>query len=442
MDSTLFPGTEAGSIGGRGEPATNDAPPRLQRPDRRQRVWEDSCLEERLPAGHAARVIWQVVQMLDLSAFYGALRARGSDPGRPAIDPQLLVALWLYATVDGVGNGRQLDRLCREHDAYRWLCGGVPVNYHTLNDFRVGQAAALDELLTRVIAALVARDVVQVTRISQDGKKVRASAGSSSFHREATLRALLDKTRAYVEELKRPADDEPAGAARRRAAAERAAREQQARLEQALELVPQLQALRQSTRTKQKDRDKPVRVSSTDPEARKMLMPDGGVRPAYNVQFATDVASGAVVGVDATNSGSDDNCSGPLRAQVEQRTGKPVQEHLADQGYVDMEQIGAAEAAGVAMYVPLPKRRDGTLVTASRWDTEHTQRWRARMQTEAAQRVYQQRWATSERVNADVQERFGLRRLPVRGLRKVRCIAVWMALACNVIRFAQELLSA
>ena len=420
---------DAGSSQAAEAPAANPAPARVLRPDRGQRVWEDSCREERLPAEHPARVIWPVVQTLDLSAFYEVLRARGSDPGRPAIDsfrpaidPQLLVAWWLYATVDGVGNGRKLDRRCRQHDAYRWLCGGVPVNYHTLNDFRVGQGAALDELLTRVITALVAREVVQVARISQDGKQVRASAGSSSFRRAATLPALLDKTRAYVEELKQLADDEPAEAARQRAAQARAAREKQARLEPALALVPQLQALRQSPRTKQKDRDKPVRVSSTDPEARKMPMPDGGVRPAYNLQFATDVGGGAVLGVDAVTSGSDDNCSGPLRAQVEQRTGKKVQEHLADQGYVDLEQIGSAEAAGVAMYVPLPKRRDGTPVTASRWDTQHTQRWRARMQTDAAQQVYQQRWATSERVNADVPERFGWRQLPVCGLQKVRCI--------------------
>ena len=159
-------------------------PPRLRQPDRAQVLLEPVCLDERLPTEHPARLIWEVVRHLDLSAFYASIAARGSDPGAgTATDPQLLVALWLYATVDGVGNGRKLDRLCREHDAYKWLCGGVALNYHTLNDFRVAHEQALDELMTRVVAALTVRGVVHVDRITQDGRRVRASAGSSSFHR-------------------------------------------------------------------------------------------------------------------------------------------------------------------------------------------------------------------------------------------------------------------
>jgi len=418
-------------------------PPRLVRPDRAQYRFETCCLDERLPADHAARLVWRMVEKLDLTAFEAPLRARGSEPGRPAIDPHVLVALWLYAAVDGVGNGRKLDRLCREHDAYRWLCGWVSVNYHTLNDFRVQHEAALDNLLTQLLTVLVAKKVVRVERISQDGKRVRASAGSSSFHRRDTLTRLREQTRAYIEDLKRQADEEPGEAARRRAAQQRAARDKEARLEQALALLPELEAARQQRRNSYKDRAKPVRVSSTDPEARKMKMPDGGVRPAYNVQLATDVASGAVVGVDVGNSGDDGQYSGPLREQVEARTGRQVGEHLADEGYVDMEQIEAAETAGVAMYVPLPtSRKTGLPVTASRWDTPATRCWRERMQTPAAEVVYRQRFAASERVNAEWQERLGLRRFAVRGLAKVRCVALWMALAFNLMHFGEVFLRA
>ena len=288
--------------------------------------------------------------------------------------------MWLYATVDGVGNGRKLDRLCREHDAYKWLCGGVTLNYHTLNDFRVAHEQALDELMTRVVAALTAQGVVRVERITQDGRRVRASAGNSSFHREATLQRHLAQTRAYIEELKQQADDEPAEAARQRAARERAAREKQARLEQALALLPELRAAQDNPRNSKQQRQKPVRVSSTDPEARKMKMGDGGIRPAYNPPRRTTggghgIRRGgrALVGVDVVN-------------------------------------------------------------------TPGTTAWRQRMQTEAAREIYKQRAAVSETINAETKCRFGVRAFAVRGLRKVRCVVLWMALAYNLLHFAQELL--
>jgi len=444
MTTTMLPGMDGLALaGGTTTQAVKDAtePARLRRPDRDQLVLETVNLQERLPAGHAARLIWRVVERLDLSRFYEAIAARDSEPGRAATDPKVLVALWLYAAVDGVGNGRKLNRLCREHDAYRWLCGGLSMNYHTLNDFRVGHEQALDELFTQVLAALVARNVVKVSRISQDGRRVRASAGTSSFHREATLRRHLEEARAYVQELKEQADEEPGESARERAAQERAAREKQERLEQALAILPELQAARENPRNSKKDRSKPVRVSSTDPESRKMKMGDGGTRPAYNLQMAADVESRAVVGVEVVNTPADQNQSEPLRQQVERRTGGKVKEHLVDQGYVDMDMIERAHQAGVAMYAPLPLGKDGRPVTSSRWDTAGTTAWRERMQSEAAKAVYRQRAPTSELVNAETKCRFGLRAFAVRGLRKVRCVALWAALAYNLAHFAEVLMT-
>lgn len=443
MNSALFPDIDVTSEakGVDFTAAAAQAAPRLRRPERAQSVFEPVCLDERLPADHQARTIWRVVEQLDLSAFYEAIIARGSDPGRPATDPKLLVSLWLYAAVDGVGNGRKLDRLCREHDAYKWLCGGVSLNYHTLNDFRVAHERALDELFTQVLTALTDKGVVKVERISQDGKRVRAGAGSSSFHREATLRRRLKKVRSYIEELKRQPDEAAGESARKRAAQQRAAREQQERLEQALALLPELKAARSNPKTNQKNRSKPVRVSRTDPEARKMKMADGGIRPAYNVQLAADTTSGALLGVEVVNSPADSQQSGPLREQVERRTGRKVKEHLMDEGYVAMNQIEAAERAGVAVYAPLPKGKDGQPVTASRWDTPGTRAWRQRMQTDEAKEIYKQRAPTSERPNAEIQERLGLRSFAVRGLRRIRCVALWTALAYNVVHFAENLVT-
>jgi transposase len=124
-------------------------------------------LEDTIPPGHHVRVLWGVVERLDLSGFTTGLKVCQGQAGRPATDVRLLVSLWLYAATQGVGSARELDRLCENHDAYRWLCGGVPVNYHTLSDFRVEHEKALDELMSEVLAMLMDRQLVSVRRESE-----------------------------------------------------------------------------------------------------------------------------------------------------------------------------------------------------------------------------------------------------------------------------------
>lgn len=124
--------------------------PRVVRPNRAQVEMRLAALDDLLPAEHLARVIWTMVEQLDLSAFYNQVQAVEGEPGRPMTDPAVMFGLWLYATAEGVGSARQLDRLCREHLAYQWLCGGVPVNYHSLADFRVAHEPELDGLPPRV----------------------------------------------------------------------------------------------------------------------------------------------------------------------------------------------------------------------------------------------------------------------------------------------------
>jgi len=171
---------------------------RLVRPDRDQHLLQPTHLDGLLPPDHEARMIWQATGRLDLSSFYASIQARDATAGRAAIDPRLLLALWLYAYKDGVGSGRALERLCRQHDAYRWLCGGVKINYHTLNDFRVAHSDRLDDLLTQLLVVLVHHGVVTVERISQDGTRVRASAGSSSFRGRDRLAALRAEMRRHA----------------------------------------------------------------------------------------------------------------------------------------------------------------------------------------------------------------------------------------------------
>ncbi|MHC4107213.1 MAG: IS1182 family transposase [Planctomycetota bacterium] len=413
--------------------------PRLRRPDRSQMLLDPVCLDERLPADHPARTVWKAVERLDLSQFYEPLKARGSEPGRAATDPKLLMALWLYAATEGVGSGREIVRLCQYHDAYRWLCGGVSVNYHTLNDLRVGHEKALDDLFTNLLVTLIRHDLVKVRRVSQDGTRIRASAGSSSFRRQPTLKRQLKEVREHIEALKRQGDGE--ASVREKAAQERAASQREARLKAALAELPKIEVARAKSRDKSR-RERPARASSTDPEARVMRMPDGGYRPAYNVQLATDTESRAIVGVDVTNAGRDANEAAPMREQIKQRTGCVMSDHLMDGDFVSLEGVEEAEKQGVNTYAPPPEaRKGGDAYSRRKGDSDEVAAWRQRMSTAEAQEIYKQRCSTSETVNADLKQHRGLRSVNVRGQPKVRCIALWVAMAYNIMHFAEALLA-
>jgi hypothetical protein len=340
-----------------------------------------------------------------------------------------------------VGSARRLASLCESHDAYRWLCGGVSVNHHTLSDFRVGQGEALDDLLTQVVVALVDRDVVRVDRISQDSRRSPASAGRSSYRRRQALEALSRKVANHVADLKRRAlDEDDPRSPRQRAAQERAARERQARIDAALAVLPELEAVK-TNQTGKPSKDQPARVSTTDPEARRIKMGNGAVAPAYNVQFATDTASRAIVGVEVVTVGDDFEQSEPVRAQVESRTGRKVKEHLVDGGYVKKEVIERTAQSGVVIYAPLPKNKHGEPCTHQPHDTPGVTAWRERMQTEEAQRIYAQRASTSETVNAEVTCQRAMATFNVRGLAKVTCVALWSALAYNLIHHGLTLVT-
>ena len=198
---------------------------RLRRPERRQVAMVVQCPDDLVSAGHPVRLVLAVVEKLDLSRFHEPIKARAGEAGRDATDPQLLVALWLYACLRGIGSARELARRCAESAAFRWLCGGVGVNHRMLSDFRTGHGEALDALFTQVIASLVDKEVVAVSRVSQDGVRVRVSAGASSFRRQERLEKLLQEARQHVDQLRRQVDSPESAAlsARQRAARQRAA---------------------------------------------------------------------------------------------------------------------------------------------------------------------------------------------------------------------------
>jgi transposase len=442
--------------GGVGEQAPEMKPAvRLRTPERRQMGWVAQCAEDLVGAAHPVRAVMAVMEKLDVSRFCEPIKAREGIAGRDATDPRLLVALWLYACIRGIGSARELARRCEESAPFRWLCGGVTVNHRLLSDFRSDHGAALDELFTQVIASLVDKGVVSVSRVSQDGVRVRVSAGAGSFRREERLRELLKKSQEHVVELRQQVDSPEYVrlTARQKAARQRAAEEKQQRLEQAIAQLPELKQKQEEAEKRagqgaygQKVRERQPRVSTTDAEARRMKMPNGGFNPAVNVQLATDTESRAIVAVEVTNEGADSvGLREPMREQVEQRSGRKVEQHLLDGGYLRRDDIEQAHEQGVELFVPPKSAKDpknrGRELEPKRGDSEAVLAWKQRMASEEGKEIYQERAATSETVNADLRSYRGLSQITVRGLKKIQCVALWCALAYNVLHFGKALLS-
>jgi transposase len=446
-DSRTAGETPAGMLFDLGEPQAATAatpplgPPRLRRPQRQQGEMRVASLDELLPPDHMVRVVWDYVSAVDVRPLLQQIKAVPGEPGRDATDPRVLLALWLFATIEGIGSARTLDGLCRQHLAYQWLCGSISLNYHTLADFRSQQTAFLNQLLTESVATLLHEGLIELKRVAQDGMRVRASAGASSFRRQKSLQACLEEAEAQVQALQNQVDEDSQAATRRQQAArERAARERQERLQRALHEREELLKLREQQKREKgvKFDAEELRVSSTDPEARRMKMPDGGTRPGFNLQFATTTGSGIVVGVDVTNVGSDGGQMQPMLEQLQERYRKLPEQALVDGGFTTLDDIEQAEADGVQVIGPIkseaskkakgedpyqPRPKDGPGVAA----------WRQRMGTVEAQALYPQRASTAEWVNAGARNR-GLYQVRVRGREKVLAVALLHALVHNLLR--------
>lgn len=416
------------------------ARPRLREPVRDQVEFQTASLDQLLPPDHEARVVWSAVCQLDLSRWLGEIQAVEGQVGRNATAPRLLVALWLYATLRGVGSARELARLCEQHLAYRWLCGGVSVNHHLLSDFRSQGGDKWDALLTQVVAGLMSEGLVTLDRVAQDGMRVRASAGKSSFRRKSTLERCLIEAREQVATLRQLAEEDTAElSTRQRAAQQRAAEQRQARLQEALRHVDHVQAQREIQAKRSNQPTTEARASTTDPEARMMQFADGGRRPGVNVQYATDTASGIIAGVDVTNAGNDQGHLAPMLDQLDERYDKTPQEALVDGGFASHEDIEAA-ATNHECRVLAPLKNERKVLAAGgdpyapkRGDSEIIRQFRARMGTTEAKQTYRLRPQTAEWVNAQARNR-NLWRMPVRGLARCRIVAVLYALVHNMLQ--------
>jgi transposase len=402
-------------------------------------------LEGLLPADHRARLVWSFVESLDLSPLYDQVLSREGEAGRPAADPAVLLSLWLYATIEGVGSARELERLAQSDAAYRWLAGGVPLNYHGLADFRVESVEVLDRLLTQSVTALIAEGLMTLSEIAVDGTKIRASASKESFKRGEKLikieAAVGDRLAALKQEL---TDDPGASSRRRQAARERAARDVHERAGRARAALERLEAERKSRaarHVKDEARKKAPKASTTDPEARHMRFPDGAIRPAYNAQIAAAPKEGIIVSIDVTDRRNDAGLAGPMVDDIARRYGRTPDRLLVDTSYATSEDIVAlaAHSAGpVSVYTPPPNEKEtvkpATLARRLRKRAKEPaclKAWRERMASEAGKAVYGLRQRI-ERINAD-RKNHGFGFLPVRGLIKAKAHALWHALANNLV---------
>ena len=416
---------------------------RVHGAQRGQGEYRVAAVEDLVPPTHRVRAVWAFVERLELAPLYQAIRAREGVQGRRASDPKVLLALWLYATSQGVGSARHLAELCAYHDAYRWLRGGLPVNYHTLSDFRTRHGARLDELLTQSLAVLLQQQLLHLRRVAQDGTKVRAAASRSAAHRRETLEECLRQARAQLEAVREKAamDATVAQNRRRQAAQERAARERQKRLEAALSELAQLEQERGAYKPGAKEPPSAPRVSSSDASARKMRMGDGGYRLGYNVQLAsTTEAPQVVVGVAVTPARTDFGAVAPMLDAIEQRTGTVPEQVLVDAGFTSRAEIEAVAARGVTLYGPLPERQGKPDPYApQRGDSAALGALKARMQSDAGQQIYRERAPTAELVNADLKRWRTLDRLTVRGLPKVTAVVLLNVLTFNMLRIIRVL---
>jgi len=415
--------------------------PRLSSPIRNQVEIVMKTLDDLLPQEHLVREVWKYVEGLDLSLVLGKIQSVVGSAGRPASDPKIFLAVWLFATIKSIGSARLIEEYCREHIAFQWLCGGVSINYHSISDFRSDHGDQLDNLLTQSVAILARLGAISLEKVSQDGMRVRASAGSSTFKREETLENYLVLAQFLVQDLKEEAEKNPGACKSRAAAAQaRAATERVQRIERALIELKEIRQektesrKRENRNVKEEDLEK-VRASTTDPEARVMKMACGGFRPAYNVQFASTNKGKAIVGVNITKNGTDQKQTLNMIDQVESRFGIIPEKWLQDAGYENQAELNKSgekyKNCKIYMPVKLTEKNKNNPHERLPKDSEIAAEWRERMGTECAKEIYKERASTAEFVNAQSRNK-GLQQFLVRGTEKVTCVAFLYAIVQNM----------
>jgi transposase len=401
--------------------------------------------EDSLPPEHPARLLWEVLGRLDLSAFMAEVKSVQGAAGGPVRSRRMLLTLWLYAFVRGIVHAREIERRLSENDiGFRWIAGDLHVSHTLLSEFLTAHHEALVTLFTDVLGVLKTEELIFLPehRVAQDGTRVHANAGSGSFRTRATLEDAREQAELHLKAILARMDDPPLRETQQQAR-ERGAMDVLDRVKRAAKAVEQLREERLESRRKSRHTKPPStepKASTTDPEARIMKMSQGGFAPGYNVQLAVmgSPLGGpiAIVGLQLTSLGTDKGSILPMCAQVEQRTEHRVDTILVDADHLTHEELREAQTQGRTVIAPVPEH---WLNTKEKQDPA-IERWTAQMQTEPMRYEYRTRKSLVERANAILKERFNLRQVPVRGLNKVLCVFLMAAVAVNLIQHATSLL--
>ena len=418
---------------------------KINGPIRNQIEMHINSLDMLLPRDHKARGIWEFVDQMDTRACFVNIKTFFGKTGRSATSPKILFALWLYSILDGNTSARKLEELCKNHNVYKWLAGGVSINRTMLAEFRSIDPMIFEDLLTSCLAVMLQAGLINDTDFAQDGTRIKANAGFNSYRREETLQALKAEIKAYIKQLNAEnIDCTNAHAKREKAREARIANERLSRVEEALKTLEKERDLKESNGKSYSepptDEDlKNVRVSTTDPDVRKMKMGDGGYRLAYNVQFATGLDSRAIYGVDVVTTldpGTSPRMMCKVHSRLEKLCMSPAENWIADAAFSAKEDVNVnAELFPSCRYFAPPKPREGIDPKKHRRsDSEAIKKWRDMIGTDEVEDLYKLRCSTAEFSNAQVKNQ-GLREFSVRGLFKVKGMAILHAIAQNVSRY-------
>jgi transposase len=413
--------------------------PRLRTPTRNQIEIHTSSLDQLISEDHLVRQVWKYVERLDLAKILNRIKATEGHAGRSATDPKILVTLWLYATIEGIGSARIIGRYCKEHLAFQWICGGIEIDRKTISDFRTENGEIFDDFLAQGVAVLIKADIVKLEEVAQDSMKVRASAGKHTFRREKTLKELYQLAKEHVTKLKQELeDDSTKSLTRQQAAKKRAAEEKLNRLDAALKEMKVYRGQIDHNKTKHKKKKlsaeerAEIRVSTTDPEARNMKMAGGDFRPAYSLQYAIDVDTGYIVGSNVVNAGTDGGQILPMFESIKGRYKTIPKRYLADGGFKNKTDITALFECGCEAYIPLPRNKKLGQPLLDPKESEAVIEWQKRMCKEESKKIYHRRASSIEWFNAGVRRR-GLYQLILRGIENVKIIASMHAVVHNML---------
>jgi len=412
-------------------------------PCREQMEMQFNFLDILIPPDHLARSIWKFVEMMDTRPCFEYINTFIACGGRSTTSPKILLAVWIYSILDGNCSARKLEILCKNHNAYKWIVGGAPINRTMLANFRSKDPSKFEDLLTNCLAVMFKADLIKDEDFSQDGTRIKANAGFNSFRKEQSLEKIKEEIKLYIKELMNEVF-ENAYENREKEKKIRIETERLKRVEEALKTLEKERIIKKENGDKNYKRPseedlKNVRASFTDPCVRKMKMGDNGFRLAFNVQFATGMDSRVIYAADVVTT-SDPGTAPKMMAQVHSRLAKlkmmAPKNWIGDAAYSGKDDINiTAKLFPNCRYFAPPKvNKEYDPKMHRKGDTDAIKKWRDMIDTDEIKEIYKKRCSTAEFSNAQIKN-CGLREFLVRGIEKVKGMTLLHVIAQNISRY-------